>query len=794
MNRWKLRIALTVLVFTFVFGVSSAYGQLTPTGDAYTNTADPTTNYGAKTLLDVESASQTTYIQFNLSSIPSSYTGADVTQATLKLYVNAVTTAGSFNVDYVNGTWSESTITSNLAPALGTTIAASVPLTAADKNQYILINVTAAVQAWLSGTANDGIALVGNSPLNASFDSKESTTTSHSAELDIVFAGGGTITGVTTASGSGLTGGGTSGTLNLSLTDACAKNQMLQWSGTAWACASAGTGTITGVSGTNGIAGGGSSGNVTLSLASKACASGSALSALPFTCSPFASLGANTFSATQTINGDLTLQNTNSGGTQGVISIGLPILHNYGPAGSWNVFLGNRAGNFSTTGSFDTAAGSYALDSNTSGINNTATGYSALYTNTTGNANTASGFEALYSNTTGGGNTASGNSALYTNTTGNANTASGNLALEDNSTGSYNTASGWMALENNTTGLGNTASGFGALVGNTTGSTNTAIGFSAGQSNLTGSSNTAVGAFTYFGTGSITNSTAIGSQAEVSESNALVLGSINGTNGATADTFVGIGTTAPTNLLTLVGDVTNIADIPLAITSASPSGTWIQLGNTSAGGANWEIISAGPSDGEGAGNLAFTNLTNASTVVIDGNLSVKGTLSKNAGSFQIDHPLDPANKYLYHSFVESPDMMNVYNGNVSTNRNGLATVILPDYFEALNRDFRYQLTVIGQFAEAIVARKIGHNRFVIRTSKPNVEVSWQVTGVRHDAYANAHPIQVEVEKPPQEQGRYLHPELFGAPAEQAIGYHAPPSGPHVARAQPSSLTSATPAN
>ena len=76
---------------------------------------------------------QTAYIQFNLSSIPAGYTGADITKATLKLYVNAVTTAGSFNVDYVNGTWSENTITANLAPALGTTIAASVPLTTADE-------------------------------------------------------------------------------------------------------------------------------------------------------------------------------------------------------------------------------------------------------------------------------------------------------------------------------------------------------------------------------------------------------------------------------------------------------------------------------------------------------------------------------------------------------------------------------------------------------------------------------------------------------------------------------------
>jgi hypothetical protein len=204
---------LALLVGLFVILWSTAYAQITPNADSYTVTGDPTTNYGAKTLLDVESPTQTTYIQFNLSSIPSTYTSADITKATLKLYVNTVVTAGSFNVDYVNGTWTESKITADLAPALGTTIAASVPLVAADKNQFILIDITEAVQAWLSGTPNDGIALVGNSPFNATFDSKESTSTSHAPELDIVFAGGGTLTGVTTASGSGLTGGGASGTL-----------------------------------------------------------------------------------------------------------------------------------------------------------------------------------------------------------------------------------------------------------------------------------------------------------------------------------------------------------------------------------------------------------------------------------------------------------------------------------------------------------------------------------------------------------------------------------------------------
>jgi hypothetical protein len=150
----NLKSQLLVLLLSLICLLSGAYAQLTPSADAYTSTAAPTTNYGAKTLLDVESASQTAYIRFDLSSIPADYSGANITKATLKLYVNSVASAGNFNVDYVNGTWAENTITADLAPALGTTIAASVPLTAADKNQYILIDVIVAVQAWLSGTAN----------------------------------------------------------------------------------------------------------------------------------------------------------------------------------------------------------------------------------------------------------------------------------------------------------------------------------------------------------------------------------------------------------------------------------------------------------------------------------------------------------------------------------------------------------------------------------------------------------------------------------------------------------------
>ncbi len=214
--------------------------------------------------------------------------------------------------------------------------------------------------------------------------------------------------------------------------------------------------------------------------------------------------------------------------------------------------------------------------------------------------------------------------------------------------------------------------------------------------------------------------------------------------------------------------------------SVDPTGA--VLANTMVLGKSSGIVFQAENTGGGVVSLAtptflissFSNTGTGFTVddfgngFFGGNLTVTGTLSKGSGSFKIDHPLDPGHKYLSHSFVESPDMMNVYNGNVVTNRRGVAVVTLPDYFEALNRDFRYQLTVIGQFAQAIVLRKIKENRFVIKTDKPNIEVSWQVTGIRHDAYANAYRIPVEEQKAPGEQGHYLHPELFGATPEARV--------------------------
>ncbi len=150
----------------------------------------------------------------------------------------------------------------------------------------------------------------------------------------------------------------------------------------------------------------------------------------------------------------------------------------------------------------------------------------------------------------------------------------------------------------------------------------------------------------------------------------------------------------------------------------------------------------------------------------NGNVDIVGNLSKSGGTFKIDHPQDPENKYLVHSFVESPDMMNIYNGNITTDGDGYATVEMPGYFESLNVDFRYQLTVIGTFAQAIVKEKIENGLFVIQTNEPNIEVSWMVTGVRNDPWAVHNRVVPEVDKG-EKRGTYLTPEYYNADPSKA---------------------------
>ncbi len=461
------------------------------------------------------------------------------------------------------------------------------------------------------------------------------------------------------------------------------------------------------------------------------------------------------------INGDgvitFVAQQTFNGGPSTFDSIGFPSL----ATGSGQILLGGQP--FLST---DSNASSLYLGSG-AGQGSGST-YSA-----TGADNVAIGSLAMLAVTTGASNTAVGAASLFQLLDGTNNTAIGDSALTGNQHGGANFAGGYYSLAQ-ATGSGNTAVGFIADSSVTTGNYNTAIGFQAD-----------VGS----GLGTTSFSTAIGADAVVTESDAIVLGHSTLVNGTTPPPNVGIGTSAPRSTLEISS--------PIGSTFAAP-GPILTLSNGSSNTPNAVAIDFDPASPTGAlpfarieatgqttgASLSFFTNSNGSgsggtlnqtmyidtegNVQIPGNLYVTGEVEKGGGTFKIDDPIDPANQYLSHSFVESPDMMNIYNGNVSTDANGLATVEMPAWFEALNANFRYQLTVIGQFAQAIVASEMQNRKFTIRTDKPNVKVSWQVTGIRHDPFAVAHRTPIEEPKPASEQGRYLHPELYGAGEDQRV--------------------------
>jgi len=631
MKRFNNRVLFTLLVLLITLGVlTSAFGQITPHQDSYTNTATATTNYGnAATLGVVSSATsiQTTYIQFDLSSIPAGYTSTNVAKATLKLFVNSVPKSGSFNLDLVNGSWSENTITSSLSPALGNTIASSVPLTTANVNDYVLIDVTSAVDEWLNGsTPNDGLALVANSGLSATFDSKENAAQSHPAELDIVFTSGATLTGVTTAAGSGLTGGGTSGTLNLSLQKNCANKQVLQWNGSAWICASPGTGTISGIMAGTDLTGGGVGGNVTLNLDT---------TKVPQLSS------ANTFKANQSFNGNgKTMIIGDPGCGAGYAGIGFAPFSN---CTNYSL-IGNGLGTF---------------------LNRPAGGAILFREN--------NGDEMIIAP---GGAVGIGTS---------------NPGAQLDVQAQY----------------GGSLSSIGIAV----------LGASAPTgSNADGSDGISVGG----GNGDLTNGS------DDIAGNGIVAQGGNGVNqGGIGGWFLG-GQGSPNG-----GDGID----------ASPGGPLLGF----------------------AGNFS-------------GDVNITGTLFAGTKDFKIDHPQDPANKYLFHTSVESSEMMNIYTGNAILDANGVATIQLPGWFEALNSDFRYQLTAIGAAAPGLhVAAEVANHQFSIAGGMPGMKVSWQVTAVRHDAFAQAHPLVVEQDKNARERGFYIHPELYGQPNNKQIEWGRNPA-------------------
>ena len=458
------------------------------------------------------------------------------------------------------------------------------------------------------------------------------------------FPGAGTITGITTASGSGLSGGGTTGTLSLAVPSAgitntmlanskvtlnasaaggltvpgamtlgdtytiglktCTANQVLQYIGTAWACSNAGTGTITGVTAGTGMTGGGTSGTVTLN---------------------------NTGLLGLTAGTGI----SSTGGQTPTLSVsGVPLL------AASNTYTGSN--------------------------NFVVSAYSAI-----GATSSSPGFNGL--------------AAAENATSGGSN---GVYATTQDSSGAGVAAFNYGQAVSSTLGYGVLGVAGGPYVIGV-GGTGFTAGYGSGYD----------GGIAVYGFGGKGDP----------ENGCLPFGCADGAGGV----FYG-------------GSGTEFGD-----------GIDVQAGSGDAGD-------------------------------FQGNVQVSGNLSKSGGSFKIDHPLDPASKYLYHSFVESPDMKNIYDGVATLDASGEAVIQMPAWFGVLNRDFRYQITCIGGFAPVYIAEKLTNNQFKIGGGKPGMEVSWQITGIRQDAWANAHRIPVEEEKEARLKGFYIHPELYGAPAEKQI--------------------------
>jgi hypothetical protein len=545
-------------------------------------------------------------------------------------------------------------------------------------------------------------------------------------------------------------------------------------------------GTITGVTAGTGLTGGGTAGTVTLSLDT---------TKVPELSST------NTFTATQSLSkGDLSLGSTLNA-SNGVINIGgIPFLHGFSK-GNQNVFVGG-AGNFTTTGTANAATGFGALAAQSSGSLNTASGSGALLADTIGSQNTAAGADALASVISGSSNTGVGvfagpTGGAFSNTTAlgaNAKVSQSNsLVLGQTTAGSpgathvsvgIGTATPVSAMElavSNTGAIGPT------LTLTNPGGDNTST-FADGAAAIDFNT-TAISTSGTYNPGARIEAVDDG----VHSTDINFLSNIYGGGSGAANS----GLQTNMTVFGLSGTVsigTNEAEAQLEVIGTTEEGVWAFGGTEPDFGSFQGLIGlragGGPSDGTdtggigawlfggdvddggtgttGEGLLVWTGETESGTVGLaadfEGDVFIDGTLSADLKDFKIDHPLDPANKYLVHASVESSEMMNIYSGNVTTDELGLVTVALPDWFQAENADFRYQLTVVDErFVQAVVSKRIENNQFTIHTNASNVQVSWQITAVRQDAYAKAHPMVVEPVKGDKERGFYQHPELYGQP-------------------------------
>jgi len=711
----RLFARTTVILSMLALCTVTAPAQATPpSADTFVSSTFPRTNYGSSIILVVQSGANA-YLQFNLSTLPG---GVTVSKATLRLYVDAVSRSGNFDVYQLNSNWNENTLTySTPPPALGASATGGNPISisSASLNQFLLIDITPLVQGWVSGSiTNNGVALaLTGSSGSFSFDSKESLLTGNGPELEIVLNGPAGPPGQPGPQGPQGSQGeqGPPGPVlpDLVYTDqnnTLASNQILQGN---FLVAPLGTATA---------AQGFSSFPFDLQ--------GSAFDGVKAQSQTFRWQTEPTGNNTQKASGKLNLLFGGGNGSSPA-ETGLSLS----PSGGINLNSIASPSSLSITPGTDFQV---AVPHDTTFLSQ------HDFTMAINNDN---------SQTTLGNLTVSVGKDV-------SETISGNLttSVDKNSTETIHGAftlsadQGINLLSN--AGLNLTAAGASTLTTGTdatvTVGSNAALTVGAGLTASVGKSATLT-------TGADLNLNSGHDMSLLTQNNFV----LTAANASTLSTGTDFSLTTGANLSMQTGkDVTLTAGSDFGLTSTGnfnvSSGVGFDLNSS-----DIKLKSSGAMTLEASG-----------VVTIDAPaVNISGTLSKGGGSFKIDDPLDPLNKYLYHSFVESPDMMDIYNGNVVTDRSGIAIVVLPEYFEALNRDFRYQLTVVGKFSQAIISRKIRNNRFVIKTNRPHVEVSWQVTGIRQDAFANLHRIPVEEEKPKEARGTYLHPEAFAGAKKSA---------------------------
>jgi len=316
--------------------------------------------------------------------------------------------------------------------------------------------------------------------------------------------------------------------------------------------------------------------------------------------------------------------------------------------------------------------------------------------------------------------------------------------------------------------MGNNASTSGrGVYGYASATTGGTIGVYGGNNSSTGYgvvgyafANTGLNYGVYGGSASTTGTAVYGNATATTGANVAVLGVTASDRGIGVKGYATSAGSAGGNTVGVWGRADGLVGRGLSGFAGHATGPTRGLTGRVVSPAGWAIYGMGPASPTTGGAAYFS-----------GNVTVTGTLTKGAGAFKIDHPQDPTNKYLQHSFVESPDMMNIYNGNVALDENGEAMVQMPEYFEALNSDFRYTLTPIGAPGPDLhIANEINERKFKIAGGKAGMKVSWQVTGIRQDATAKAHRIQVVMEKPAGEKGTYLDPLAYGQPIEKGVSY------------------------